>query len=162
MIKQGGMGLETSPGVISGSDGAGSVLKVGCDVKSVVVGDRVVTHMVQSNKKDGKDVVGADDATLPTYECIKAGLGQALDGTLTTHGVFRESCVVKFGGKLTYEQAATLSCSGITAWNSLMGLEGRQVRKGDWVLVQGTGGVSIAALQVSSPPEARELSLKQA
>ncbi|KFA48770.1 hypothetical protein S40293_01472 [Stachybotrys chartarum IBT 40293] len=149
VLAQGGMGLETSPGVISGSDGAGIVLKVGRDVKSVVVGDRVVTHMVQSNKKDGKDVVGADDATLPAFECIKAGLGQALDGTLTTHGVFRESCVVKFGEKLTFEQAATLSCSGITAWNSLMGLEGRQVRKGDWVLVQGTGGVSIAALQIA-------------
>ncbi|OIW24696.1 NAD(P)-binding protein [Coniochaeta ligniaria NRRL 30616] len=48
---------------------------------------------------------------------------------------------------MTFEQAATLPCSGLTAWNALMGLRGREVKAGDYVLVQGTGGVSVAALQ---------------
>ncbi|KAJ5735986.1 zinc-binding alcohol dehydrogenase-like protein [Penicillium malachiteum] len=51
--------------------------------------------------------------------------------------------------KLDFLQASTLTCSGLTAWNALFGVEGYKPRKGDWVLVQGTGGVSIAALQVA-------------
>ena len=50
---------------------------------------------------------------------------------------------------LDFLQASTLTCSGLTAWNALFGLEGLKPKKGDWVLIQGTGGVSIAALQVS-------------
>jgi NADPH:quinone reductase-like Zn-dependent oxidoreductase len=88
-----------------------------------------------------------DDLALPSYGHISGGLGQDLDGTLTTHGVFQESCLVKLEGELGYEEAATLTCSGLTAWNALMGLEGRKVKAGDWVLVQGSGGVSVAALQ---------------
>ncbi|KAF7622724.1 hypothetical protein AFLA_010045 [Aspergillus flavus NRRL3357] len=48
---------------------------------------------------------------------------------------------------LSFDEAATLTCSGLTAWNSLFGLQGREPKKGSVVLVQGTGGVSIAALQ---------------
>lgn len=81
---------------------------------------------------------------------VCAGLGQELDGTLTTHGVFKESCLAKLRPEISFEQAATLSCSGITAWNAVMGLKGREVKKNDWVLIQGTGGVSIAAMQVSN------------
>lgn len=50
---------------------------------------------------------------------------------------------------LDFLQASTLTCSGLTAWNALFGVESLKPKKGDWVLVQGTGGVSIAALQVS-------------
>ncbi|OJJ41683.1 hypothetical protein ASPWEDRAFT_56728 [Aspergillus wentii DTO 134E9] len=57
---------------------------------------------------------------------ITTGLGQHLDGNL---------------------QASTLTCAGLTAWNALLGLEGRGPKKGDAVLVQGTGGVSVIALQ---------------
>ena len=49
---------------------------------------------------------------------------------------------------LTFLQAATLTCSGLTAWNALFGLDCKAPRAGETVLVQGTGGVSIAALQV--------------
>lgn len=48
---------------------------------------------------------------------------------------------------LTFAEAATLTCSGLTAWNALFGLPGKEPKKGEVVLVQGTGGVSIAALQ---------------
>jgi len=49
---------------------------------------------------------------------------------------------------LTFEQASTLTCSGLTAWNALFGGRGGGLKAGDTVLTQGTGGVSVAALQV--------------
>lgn len=140
------MGLKTRPDVILGSDGAGVVRKVGGDFNSFQAGDRVVTHLAPRFYNDASLGVLDDDA-LPRMGHICAGLGQEVDGTLTTHGVFHESCLIKFGDCLGFEEAATLSCSGITAWNGLMGLHGREVKKGDWVLVQGSGGVSVAALQ---------------
>lgn len=51
---------------------------------------------------------------------------------------------------LDFNQASTLSCAAISAWNALYGLEGNVVKAGHTVLTQGTGGVSIFALQVSS------------
>lgn len=80
---------------------------------------------------------------------ISTGMGQQVNGTLTQYAAFPESCLVHAPKKLSFEQAATLTCSGLTAWNACMGLKGREVKKGDWVLVQGSGGVSIASLQVS-------------
>ncbi|KAF9871819.1 hypothetical protein CkaCkLH20_10753 [Colletotrichum karsti] len=146
VVAKGLLGLKSSPDLVPGSDGAGYVRKTGSDVKSVAPGDRVVMHMVPETFKDNQ-VAPLDDSTLPSFAHISAGLGHGLNGTLSTHGVFQESCLAKFGDNLSFEEAATLTCSGITAWNALMGLEGKQVKKGDWVLVQGTGGVSIAALQ---------------
>lgn len=81
---------------------------------------------------------------------ICAGLGQQLDGTLRTSGVFHETALVPMPPSLDFLQASTLTCSGLTAWNALFGIEGLRPKKGDYVLVQGTGGVSIAALQVRS------------
>lgn len=138
------MGLKSIPDLIPGSDGAGVVLRTGANVTSLSPGDRVVTHMVPETSEQ---LTALDDATFPSTPHICAGLGQGLNGTLATHGVFRESCLAKFGSNLTFEEAATLTCSGITAWNAVMGLQSKAVKKGDWVLVQGTGGVSIAALQ---------------
>lgn len=140
------MGLKSRPDVVPGSDGAGVVVEVGNQVQSLKPGDRVVTHMLPRNFEDAS-LGEIDDFALPGYGHIAAGLGQDLDGTLTTHGVFQESCLCKLEGVLSYEEAATLTCSGLTAWNALMGLEGRKVKAGDWVLVQGSGGVSVAALQ---------------
>lgn len=84
----------------------------------------------------------------PTMEHISNGLGQTLNGTLQEYGVFMETGLVHMPKNLTFEEAATLTCSGLTAWNVLFG-GGRKLEKGDGVLTQGTGGVSIAALQVS-------------
>jgi NADPH:quinone reductase-like Zn-dependent oxidoreductase len=85
---------------------------------------------------------------LPSMDDISSGLGQHEHGTLCRTGVFHHSVLVEMPESLTFEEAATLTCSGLTAWNALMGLKGREVKAGDWILVQGTGGVSIAALQV--------------
>jgi NADPH:quinone reductase-like Zn-dependent oxidoreductase len=84
------------------------------------------------------------------------GLGQELDGTLQSHGVFHETALVHMPEGLDYLEASTLTCSGLTAWNALFGVEGYRPKDKDYVLVQGTGGVSIAALQVCSSPSGIE------
>jgi NADPH:quinone reductase-like Zn-dependent oxidoreductase len=90
------------------------------------------------------------DGILPNFEDITSGLGGKTHGTLCRRGIFHYGALVPKPSSLSYAQAATLTCSGLTAWNALMGYRGREVKPGDWVLVQGTGGVSIAALQVTS------------
>lgn len=128
-----------SPSLIPGSDGSGKVFLTGSSVSSCKTGDRVITHLVPS--------IGP--TKFPTMSSISTGMGQQVNGTLTQYAIFPESCLVRAPKTLSFEQAATLTCSGLTAWNACMGLKGRETKKGDWVLVQGSGGVSVAALQVS-------------
>ncbi|KAK8117483.1 Zinc-type alcohol dehydrogenase-like protein [Apiospora kogelbergensis] len=126
------------------NDGSGVILAVGSSVPSNLnlhPDARVVTHMTPH--------LGDDE--LPGFEGISGGLGQQAQGTLCRLGVFHYSALIPLPGsmEMSFEAAATLTCSGLTAWNALMGMRGREVRQGDWVLVQGTGGVSIAALQIA-------------
>jgi len=119
--------------VIPLSDGAGEVEAVGDGVKRFVRGDRVVATFTQGSPP--------------------AALGSPLDGTLAEYAVFPEDGLLKFPGHLSFEEAATLPCAGVTAWNALM--EGKVVRPGDTVLTLGTGGVSIFALQIAKLAGAR-------
>lgn len=128
---------QPTPGTIPGSDGAGVVQSVGSSVTAFQVGDKVLPHMVHP----------ATDDFLPRLDNISAGLGQALDGTLANTSVFPADSLVPMPSNMSFTEAATLGCSGLTAWNALFGLSGREVKAGDYVLVQGSGGVSIAALQ---------------
>ncbi|CAK7246277.1 MAG: hypothetical protein STHCBS139747_007903 [Sporothrix thermara] len=128
---------QPTPNTIPGSDGAGVVHSVGANVTAFQPGDKVLPHMVQ----------GVADDFLPSMASISGGLGQAVNGTLCEQGVFSAESLVRMPRNMSFEQAATLGCSGLTAWNALMGLGGRALRAGDYVLVQGTGGVSMAALQ---------------
>ena len=80
------------------------------------------------------------------------GLGGTLDGTLRRYGVFEEKGLVKMPESLSFKEASTLSCAAVTAWNGLYGLESKSLKPGDWVLTQGTGGVSMFALQVGPFP----------
>lgn len=68
-----------------------------------------------------------------------------IDGTLRQYGTFNENGLVEMPSSLNWQEGATLSCAGVTAWNALYG--SRPVAPGDVVLTQGTGGVSIFALQ---------------
>lgn len=77
-------------------------------------------------------------------------LGQGTDGTLRSHGVFSEQALVRAPESLGWLPAATLTCTWTTAWNALFGLEGKKAGPDSWVLVQGTGGVSVATLQLAS------------
>jgi NADPH:quinone reductase-like Zn-dependent oxidoreductase len=125
------------------SDGAGEVVAVGPGVSRVAVGDKVCGTFMQ------RWVTGelTDDAH-------RSALGGDLDGTLGELVAFDEDGVVKYPRHLTVEEAATLPCAPVTAWNALA--EGG-LRAGETVLLQGTGGVSIFALQIAKVFGARVL-----
>ena len=119
---------------IPASDGAGEVVAVGEGVTRVKTGDRVAGIFMQ-NWIDGP----ADAAK------IRGALGGDIDGVLAELVVLREDGVVLFPEHLSYEEAATLPCAAVTAWNAVV--HTGDVKAGDFVLIQGTGGVSIFALQ---------------
>jgi len=124
------------------SDGAGRVEQVGEGVERVAVGQRVATCFCQGW------ISGA-----PSRERLRHTLGGPLDGTLSQYMVLDQQGVVAVPEQLTDEQAATLPCAALTAWTALA--EQGSVRAGDWVLLQGTGGVSIFALQLCKALGAR-------
>jgi NADPH:quinone reductase-like Zn-dependent oxidoreductase len=79
---------------------------------------------------------------------LGTGVGGAIDGTLREYGTFDEQGLVHMPSNLDMLEASTLSCAALTAWNALYGLETRAIKPGDTVLTQGTGGVSMFAVQV--------------
>ncbi|TFB07081.1 hypothetical protein CCMA1212_001168 [Trichoderma ghanense] len=122
--------------VIPGSDCSGTVVATGSKVIRVSKGDRVCTLFNEHH------------LTNPiTQEAAESGLGGAVDGTLRDYAVFGEHCLVKAPPSLSVIEASTLSCAPLTAWNALYGLEGNMLKPGDWVLTQGTGGVSLIGIQ---------------
>ncbi|HEX3555785.1 MAG TPA: NAD(P)-dependent alcohol dehydrogenase [Thermoanaerobaculia bacterium] len=114
------------------SDGAGEVVAVGDGVTRVRPGDRVSGIFAQ------RWIAGE-----PTRERLRSTLGGPLDGTLAELAVYDQEGLVKVPDHLTDEEAATLPCAAVTAWTALQG-----ITAGDTVLLQGTGGVSIFALQL--------------
>ncbi|KUJ11637.1 GroES-like protein [Mollisia scopiformis] len=148
MLIKGGKHLTTAPNIVPGSDGAGIVIAVGTSVTSFSVGDQVITHLVPS--------IAA--SRFPAAVDIFAGLGQAHHGTLRQYGVFHEDTLIRMPKNLSFEEAATLTCSGLTAWNALFGDRGVESLNGKAVLTQGTGGVSVAALQFANAAGATVIS----
>ncbi|KAK1989117.1 zinc-binding dehydrogenase [Colletotrichum cereale] len=144
VIPQGKYPWDVKSNVVPGSDGAGTVLAVGKDVTRFKPGDKVVT--VLSPVYLGGPV---------TDGVTKCGLGGSIDGTFRTVGAFSEQGLVAMPEALTFVEAASLSCAGVTAWNALFGLSGKRVSPGQWVLTQGTGGVSIFAIQFAKAAGAR-------
>ena len=84
-------------------------------------------------------------------DILGTGTGGVRDGALRQYGAFDEQTLVAMPESLDFKQGSTLSCAVLTAWNGLYGLESKALNPGDTVLTQGTGGVSIFALQVSKP-----------
>jgi NADPH:quinone reductase-like Zn-dependent oxidoreductase len=123
------------------SDGAGDIAAVGSGVSRLRVGDRVAGCFFQRPPN------GPPDAPA-------VALGSPLDGTLADYAVFYEDGVVSIPEELTYEEAACLPCAGVTAWHALF-RAGRPIPAGDTVLVLGTGGVSVFALQFARVAGAR-------
>jgi NADPH:quinone reductase-like Zn-dependent oxidoreductase len=116
------------------SDGCGIVSAIGSGVTRVAVGDRVAPLFFQG-------WLGGE----PTGPALATALGGALDGVARDQVVLSENGVSKVPAALSDEEAACLPCAALTAWRALM-VEG-DLKPGDVVLAQGTGGVSIFALQ---------------
>ncbi len=116
------------------SDGAGEVERLGPGVTRVKEGDRVAGIFAQ------KWLAGE-----PTKQKLLSTLGGPLDGMLADHIVLSEEGVVPVPAHLSDEEAATLPCAAVTAWSALV-VQGR-LKAGDTLLVLGTGGVSLFALQ---------------
>jgi NADPH:quinone reductase-like Zn-dependent oxidoreductase len=111
-------------------------MEVGEGVARIAVGDRVATTFFQT-------WIGGP----PTAAKLRGTLGGPLDGTLAERMVLSADGVVPVPEHLTDVEAATLPCAALTAWSALV--EQGSVTAGDVVLVQGTGGVSIFALQIA-------------
>jgi NADPH:quinone reductase-like Zn-dependent oxidoreductase len=126
------------------SDGAGEIVEIGERVTRWKVGDRVCPIFMQ----------GWIDGELD-YAKSKTTLGGDLDGCLRENAAFNEEGLVKIPDHLSFEEAACLPCAGVTAWNALMVSGG--LKKGDTVLCQGTGGVSLLALQFAKAAGAEVL-----
>lgn len=131
-------------GVVPGSDGAGTVESVGPRVTRFKQGDKVVTLFNQGH------LGGPVNSTI-----LGTGLGGVVDGTLAEYGVFNEEGLVAAPSNLDFAEASTLPCAALTAWNALYGLESRALKPGQTVLTQGTGGVSIFALQFAKAAGAK-------
>lgn len=131
------MGGTIAQDVVPLSDGVGEVTAVGAGVTRFSAGDRVAGTFFQ-NWEDGP----ANPAAGPALGAPPA------DGMLSEYVLLPEQGVVHAATSLSFEEAATLPCAGVTAWNALM--EGpRPTKAGDSVLVLGTGGVSLLALQIA-------------
>jgi len=124
------------------SDGAGEVVETGPDVTRVKTGDRVAGLFMQT-------WLGGEME--PAH--VESARGGAIDGVLAEYVLFDQDGVVALPDHLSYEEGATLPCAGVTAWNALY--NGRPLKTGDTVLVLGTGGVSIFALQFAHAAGAR-------
>ncbi|NEA52950.1 NAD(P)-dependent alcohol dehydrogenase [Streptomyces sp. SID13666] len=156
MVLRGNYVLPVKPDVIPVSDGAGEVVALGPGVHGVKIGDRVAATL------------------FPSWQDGPFGLqhlpqrGGSLDGMLTELALISEESLVPVPDHLSYQEAAALPCVGVTAWNALTG-DGIGLRAGETLVTQGSGGVSLFALQfakalgarviatTSSPDKARRL-----
>ncbi len=134
VVASGGYGRHVKLPLIPLSDGAGEVVEVGPQVTRVKPGMRVAAIFMQSW------LAGA-----LTADKANSALGGALDGMLAEFVVLNEEGLVPIPEHLSYTEAAALPCAAVTAWHALVDEGG--IRAGDSVLVLGTGGVSIFALQ---------------
>jgi NADPH:quinone reductase-like Zn-dependent oxidoreductase len=117
------------------SDGAGEIDAVGAGVTDRQVGERV-TSLFFPDWQGGR----------PTFDKMSRVTGDTIDGVMADAMVVPASAVMPVPEHLSQQEAATLPCAALTAWRALM--DGDSVRSGDRVLLQGTGGVSLFALQL--------------
>ncbi len=126
------------------SDGVGEVIAIGAGVERVKVGERVAGCFMQ----DYPSPPVPRDA-----KHLRSTLGGPIDGMLAEQVVLSEQGVVPVPEYLSDVEAATLPCAALTAWSALVNYG--HLRAGDTVVVQGTGGVAIFALQIAKIMGAR-------
>lgn len=132
------------PVIVPLSDGVGEVAAIGSRVSRFKAGQRVAGIFFQT-WLDGR----------PKPSDMLTSLGGAVDGMLSEFVTLDENGLVAVPDTLSNEEAATLPCAGVTAWNALV-TRGR-TQSGDYVLLQGTGGVSIFGLQLALALGARPI-----
>lgn len=128
------------------SDGAGEVVAVGDAVSKWKIGDRVCSTVIPG-------WIDGEPSAEKSKTAIAAG---GADGILREYAVFNEEAIVGVPEHLSFDEAATLPCAAVTAWNALV-VSGK-IKAGDTVLTLGTGGVSIFALQIAKHFGARVIS----
>lgn len=138
--------LKTKENGIPVSDGAGEVIAVGKDVARILKGDRVAV---------GCTANWIGGPYTPEYR--SSSVGFAIDGLLAEYVVFNEDALVRIPDYMSYVEAASLPCAAVTAWAALNKVE--PLQPGQTVLVQGTGGVSLFALQFAKIFGARVLAI---
>ena len=129
-------GTSKDRGLIPLSDGAGEIVATGDRVSRWKPGDRVIANFFQ----------GWLDGQFQSAH-MQSALGGGIDGVLAEYQVFAQAALAPIPAHLSFEQAATLPCAALTAWHALF--ERAPLLPGDTVLVLGTGGVSIFALQLA-------------
>jgi NADPH:quinone reductase-like Zn-dependent oxidoreductase len=142
-VLQGVYGGDAS-GRVPVSDGAGEVVALGTGVKRFKVGDRVATTFFE----------GWIDGP-PTPAAIARARGGAAPGVLAEQIVAHADGLVRIPDHLSFEEAATLPCAGVTAWTGLFKHGGLQ--REQFVLLEGTGGVSIFGLQFAAAAGAKPI-----
>ncbi|MEM1166013.1 MAG: NAD(P)-dependent alcohol dehydrogenase [Planctomycetota bacterium] len=135
MVAKGGYPRNDTRPVIPLSDGAGVVASVGPGVTRWSIGDRVAPNFM-------RDWISGPI----TEHAVRSGLGGGVDGVLAERFVMPERSLVAIPDELSFEEAATLPCAALTAWNAL---RAAGTTAGDTVLTLGTGGVSMFAVQVA-------------
>jgi NADPH:quinone reductase-like Zn-dependent oxidoreductase len=128
-VLEGGYNVGGRDSLVPLSDGAGEVIAAGPGVTRFRVGDRVAGIFFQ-RWLSGR----------PSPDFTSSALGGQLDGMLTQYITLNEAGLVAVPSNLSYEEAATLPCAGVTAWNGLF--TRGHLQRGDTVLLEGTGGVS--------------------
>jgi NADPH:quinone reductase-like Zn-dependent oxidoreductase len=136
IVSGGYTSVPLKPNAIPLSDGAGEVSELGPGVTRWKVGDRVAPIFVQR-------WIGGE--LLPEY--MLSALGGPSDGVLAEHIVLGEEGLVRIPAHMSFEQAATLPCAAVTAWNAAL-VQGR-LEPGQTIVTLGTGGVSLFAIQIA-------------
>ncbi|EXL66913.1 hypothetical protein FOPG_16941 [Fusarium oxysporum f. sp. conglutinans race 2 54008] len=121
--------------VVPVSDGSGVIIAIGSNIQNFQIGDRVTTIMNGAHQSGPMK---------PHY--INSILGNAYNGVLQEYVVIPAQYVIALPRNLSFIEGSTLPVAGLTAWNALFGAQGRPLLPGQWVLTQGTGGVSTFAI----------------
>lgn len=143
-VKQGQYPMTPRAVVVPLSDGAGEIVAVGTGTHRFKVGTRVMPIFFPEWVEGRR-----------TGDPAATSLGGGIDGVLTEYVTISERSLVAIPAGLSFEEAATLPCAAVTAWNGLM-TRGR-MQSGDYVLLEGTGGVSIFGLQFAAAAGARPI-----
>ncbi|WP_288378701.1 NAD(P)-dependent alcohol dehydrogenase [uncultured Massilia sp.] len=137
MVASGNYLVTVDDPIVPCSDGAGEVLAVGPGVTRVQVGDRVAGSFFP---------YWQDGMTAP--EKIRHALGGDIDGMLAEEVVLHEEALAKIPASLSFVEASTMPCAGVTAWNAIF-VSSNAIKPGDTALFLGTGGVSVLGMQLA-------------